>query len=432
MEEKEINPNKFPESYNYNQYAGIWTTAQDGVRLNTITYDSKYYFPMQSYSNGGNYQAEVKMENDSQIKLKNQNLNMEDENHWNQSKFQENMDIQENEEDESYQDKNQDGSSYDQGNKQQIQLKKKRGRKRKVRGENDGSTESEPDLFNYDRFMKKLGKKTRVHINVRMFALRTDVPRTKTLAEANPKMTREIKGNDKELATSSQIQKYPKNKINQIRKQASESHKIMIDDEMPIIEKKETITKQKIPSNDYDNQDDNIYSSDNLNMGRYNLRKRGPQKKYYDDEVDFEDESEFDLRRKMNYLDDYKQPPKATYVGASAAINRRPHANESKYQNKLKRKKRDDDEDYIEDDENEEEQDDLSQSNKMNNNKKQIMDQENGFSPSNPTQMRYMPQNAILNKYQPPQMQNQIQNPSQNQFSTQLTMSKFIKFLIEF
>lgn len=49
--------------------------------------------------------------------------------------------------------------------------KSKRGRKRKIKGMDEGSTESDTEVFNYDKFVKKVSKKgTRVHMNVRMYA----------------------------------------------------------------------------------------------------------------------------------------------------------------------------------------------------------------------------------------------------------------------
>ena len=52
--------------------------------------------------------------------------------------------------------------------------KSKRGRKRKHREPKDNSTESDSDVFDYDKFLKKISKKgTRVHVQVRMFAART-------------------------------------------------------------------------------------------------------------------------------------------------------------------------------------------------------------------------------------------------------------------
>lgn len=70
-----------------------------------------------------------------------------------------NMEVDKNDdEDESYQDRNQDDSSYSKGNKPQVQQKKKRGRKRKNREGLDGSTESDPELLNYDKYIKKVSK----------------------------------------------------------------------------------------------------------------------------------------------------------------------------------------------------------------------------------------------------------------------------------
>lgn len=314
------------------------TIAQDGVRSNTMTLDSKYHLPIQTYTNQTNYQVDSNMDIEDKVKSRNLNMDTGDDNRWVQSRLPEMMDMQDNEE-ESNPDKNQDESSYSRSTKQQLPAKKKRGRKRKIREDFDASSESEPDMFNYDRFIKKVSKKgTRVHVNVRMFALRTNVPGTKAQTQTIPKMAMGMKDENKEIVASNQIQKYPKNKINEIRKQASETLKHSIISEIPKVEKKEPLVKQNYTTSNYQKQNEDIYNDDNLNMGRYNLRKRGPQKKYYDDDGDFEDEQEFEPRRKSNYLDDYKQASKPSYFGAGTAVNRRAPVNDSQFQSKQKRK----------------------------------------------------------------------------------------------
>lgn len=98
--------------------------------------------------------------------------------------------------------------------------KSKRGRKRKHREPKDGSTDSDSELFDYDKFIKKVSKKgTRVHVNVRMFAVRTIVEGTKSVLQQNSKMSMGSKG-EKVVVPSGQGQPQTKQITNESPAQA--------------------------------------------------------------------------------------------------------------------------------------------------------------------------------------------------------------------
>lgn len=329
------------------------------------------------------------------------------------------MESGQNEEDvDSYHDKNQDESSYSRSYRAKGQ-QKKRGRKKKIKDGNENSTESDPELLNYDKFLKKVSKKgTRVHMNVRMFAVRTVVNGTKVLAQANPKMSMGPKGEEKVVDSSNQIQKYSKNKINEIRKAPQEAPKPQEIEEVPEI-KKSTSSKRSTGNTLPRQQSEEFYNMEGYDIGRYNLRKRGAQKKYYDDDPEFDDEIDASTRRKPNfqYEEDFRQAPR----NVNYNMNRRA-APEANYQSKAKRRK-DEDEDYIEEDD-AEDQDEYSDDKKAKESKK-LMDAGNSYNSTNMSQMGYMQQNKMPNQF-----------PMQNQFPNQMSKllcfvnsSKILKFL---
>jgi len=324
-----------------------------------------------------------------------------------------------NEEDaDSYHDKNQDESSYSRSYRAKGQ-QKKRGRKKKIKDGNENSTESDPELLNYDKFLKKVSKKgTRVHMNVRMFAVRTVVNGTKVLAQANPKMSMGPKGEEKVVDSSNQIQKYSKNKINEIRKAPQEAPKPQEIEEVPEI-KKSTSSKRSTGNTLPRQQSEEFYNMEGYDIGRYNLRKRGAQKKYYDDDPEFDDEIDASTRRKPNfqYEEDFRQVPR----NVNYNMNRRA-APEANYQSKTKRRK-DEDEDYIEEDD-AEDQDEYSDDKKAKESKK-LMEAGNSYNSTNMSQMGYMQQNKMPNQFP---MQNQFpnqMNPANNMMSMQGKMPQY-------
>lgn len=157
-EVKETHVDKYQESSNNRQYAGMYPTAQDGVGPDIMASDNRYHLPVETCANQISYQVASNAQAEDSSNLRNQNMDTGDDNRWVQSRLPENITMQENDE-ESNHDKNQDESSYSRSiQQQQVPEKKKRGRKRKIREDFDASSESEPDLFNYDRFVKKVSK----------------------------------------------------------------------------------------------------------------------------------------------------------------------------------------------------------------------------------------------------------------------------------
>lgn len=310
--------------------------------------------------------------------------------------------------DEQNTDRNQEESSYGKTATQKGP-KGKRGRKRKVKEGQDGSTESDADVFNYDKFIKRVSKKgTRVHMNIRMFANRTVVPGTTVLKQTNPKMAMGIKDDENPNNAANQIQKYSKTKINEIRKSSQlETPKAAPPKEepapVPAPARKETTKKSS--GNNFLHQGEDFYNVEGYDVGRYNLRKRGPQKKYYDDDPEFDDDLNIPMKSKDPYdEDEFRQVARAPPPG------RRRNAEES-YQSKSKRKKKDDDEDYVEEeDEDPEDQEDFSESKKKE--ARMANEAMNSFNPGGAPQFGGMPQNKMMNPYQ---MQNQFQSQNQNQ-----------------
>ena len=225
MDQRKYADNEFQDINMVSQHAGVSIRAQDGGRQNVTYNDNKFNRIQQNETNMSAYNLDVNRNTLNQNKIEESRFRYGVSMPTDLIQNEENVDMERNEdEDESYQDRNQEDSSYSKGIKQQAHQKKKRGRKRKNREGGEGSTESDPDMFNYDKFIKKVSKKgTRVHMNVRMFAIRTVVPGAKVLTQANPKMSMGPKWDENGVITTNQIQKYPKNKINEIRKQSNDA-----------------------------------------------------------------------------------------------------------------------------------------------------------------------------------------------------------------
>lgn len=161
-----------------NQYVAVSSRPQDGGRQNNFYNYSNFNRYQQNDVVQNVYQPEVCRNELAEIRQEESRIKYGGEAPNDFIQNEENMELDRNEdEDESYHDRNQEDSSYSKGNKPQTQQKKKRGRKRKNREGGDGSTESDPEMLNYDKFIKKVSKKgTRVHMNIRMFAVRTSMP----------------------------------------------------------------------------------------------------------------------------------------------------------------------------------------------------------------------------------------------------------------
>lgn len=225
--------------------------------------------------------------------------------------------------------------------------KSKRGRKKKNRAIHDGSTDSDSDLFNYDKFLKKVSKKgTRVHMNVRMFAVRTIVPGSKAVLQNVLKTAMNSKEGENLTSTTNNQQQKQKRKVEVVPKHDSQQQSAEEYGDSENINS----PSQKRSNSDYLHAGEDFYNVKGYDIGRYNLRRRTQQKKYYDDdpEVNEEDDDEGKQRKPYGYNDDYKQN-----YGANPGYVRRAGAPDTNFQNKSKRKKKDDDEDYVaeEDDE---------------------------------------------------------------------------------
>lgn len=145
------------------------------------------------------------------------------------------------------------------------------------------------------------------------------------------------KNDDNGVILPNQIQKYPKSKINEIRKLSNDVPRQPVIEPTPQPEQKMSNSKQKATANSYLNQQEDMYNLESYDVGRYNLRKRGPQKKYYDDDIDFDEEPDMEPRRKMIYNDEYKVVGKSSNYGIAPGVNRRTPV-ESNFQGKQKRK----------------------------------------------------------------------------------------------
>jgi len=274
--------------------------------------------------------------------------------------------------------------------------KSKRGRKRKNRNLHDGSSDSDIDLFNYDKFLKRASKKgTRVHMNVRMYALRTPVEGFTCLLRStlpveidqktqNSKKTNMVK--EKEIAPA---QMEPSEDIIKNEKEFAEQ------DFGPENSERQNSNK------DYLHAGEDFYNVDGYEAGRYNLRRRAAEKKYYVEDVEGEGELE-----NPRYLkaEQFKQVARPT-----------PGIGTSGY-NKKKRKKKEDDEEYVaEDDDDQEENDELTPDKlQMKNN---MMNMHN-----NMPQMNHQPfGNPGLPQMNPMAM---MGNPMQAQMGNQMSNQK--------
>lgn len=167
------------------------------------------------------------------------------------------------------------------GNIDGLKKKLKRGRKKKNRPIHDGETDSDSDIFNYDKFLRRVSKKgTRVHMNVRMYALRSIVSECKAILFKTPK----IEPNKQALNLKSSIvqtknQEKHQKKIAEAEKQAEKF------DEQDYENTPSAHSSSKKKSNqEYLHAGENFYDVDGYEAGRYNLRRRAATKKYYDDD----------------------------------------------------------------------------------------------------------------------------------------------------
>lgn len=328
----------------------------------------------------------------------------------------ENMETSNHNEEDSYHNARHDDATSQSRLKTKMDTtkKSKRGRKKKNRDGNDGSTESDSDLFNYDKFLKKVSKKgTRVHMNVRMLAIRTIVPGSKVVLQANSKMSMGNKGEEKAVVANTQNQQ--NQRVKMARAQEQEKH-LPMEDEVEDNERIDANSSNKGKS-DYLHAGEDFYNVDGYDVGRYNLRRRGAQKKYYDDDPELEDDDEpnYGGKKKEDYgymEDDYKQTSRKPNAGA--AYGRRVPDPESSYQSKTKRKKRDDDEDYVaEEDEEVDDQEDFS-ANKKANELPRGNEISNNFGATNVPPFGYMQQGSMPNQFS-----------MYGQFPGQNPMSKF-------
>lgn len=292
--------------------------------------------------------------------------------------------------------------------------KSKRGRKRKHKNPNEGSTDSDSDLFNYDKFLKKVSKKgTRVHVNVRQFAVRTVVPGSKVMLQTNPKMAMVTKDEEQKALKKPQPAPVEKKKVE--APIVNEDHYYNMD-EAGGSENIQT-PSQKKSNSDYLHAGEDFYNTQGYDIGRYNLRRRNNQKKYYDDDIDPEEDPEEAERQKnqYGYKDDYKQAQRnSNNYNPTPVQNRRNVAQDMNYQSKTKRRKKDDDEDYVaEDDDEYEENEDYSPNQKMGQGKG-MPDNKSNFNQMNPAQFGYMGQANVGGQF-----------PMNQQFNPQNQMSKF-------
>ena len=293
--------------------------------------------------------------------------------------------------------------------------KSKRGRKRKIRDTNEMSTDSDSEVFNYDKFMRKIGKKgSRVNATIRMHAVRTPVPGLKKAPVQNPKMSITEKMNNSMNEESSNVKGIKKKPLeisettqpSRANTNGNKESEESVKEDMPkaIIDEMKQIEGEAYAGElDINSQKKMLQAYESNNTVKlYNLRERRSTKKYYDEDPDLDEELGIEGDSRMAYgYTGYKSGRNQTY-GVNSNAPKRASTNEFKYQSKPKRKKRkDDDEDYIEEDDFEaEENDDYSPSLKNKNSGK--------YNPS------------MYNDYQ---MRNQM--PMQNHMMHQNNMSKF-------
>ena len=293
--------------------------------------------------------------------------------------------------------------------------KSKRGRKRKIRDTNEMSTDSDSEVFNYDKFMRKIGKKgSRVNATIRMHAVRTPVPGLKKAPVQNPKMSITEKMNNSMNEESSNVKGIKKKPLeisettqpSRANTNGNKESEESVKEDMPkaIIDEMKQIEGEAYAGElDINSQKKMLQAYESNNTVKlYNLRERRSTKKYYDEDPDLDEELGIEGDSRMAYgYTGYKSGRNQTY-GVNSNASKRASTNEFKYQSKPKRKKRkDDDEDYIEEDDFEaEENDDYSPSLKNKNSGK--------YNPS------------MYNDYQ---MRNQM--PMQNHMMHQNNMSKF-------
>ena len=227
--------------------------------------------------------------------------------------------------------------------------KSRRGRKRKNRDNLDCSTDSDSEIFNYDKFIKKVSKKgTRVHMNVRMYAIRSHVPGLKIAPVQITKLSITAKMNDN--MDPKQDQKLGVNN-SEVVPQSDPKPNVSqpVGDTTPMDEVSKNPDEASQALIDKMKKMEELYDPEGFDIGRYNLRRRASQKKYYDEDPDLDEELGLDPATNMAYNYHNFKGVCAQNYKPNSNLGRRNISNDAKFQNKTKRKKKkDDDEDYVE------------------------------------------------------------------------------------
>lgn len=193
--------------------------------------------------------------------------------------------------------------------------------------------------------------------------------------------------------------------------------------EKPKESSKEQEDASKALINQIQKIEEGLYDPEGYDVGRYNLRRRAAQKKYYDEDPDLDEElgMEPDPRIAYQYASNYKAGSRNQVYTANTNTARRGGSNDAKFQTKSKRrKKKDDDEDYVE---SEDDDGDYNDDYSLNSKKNQL-----GQQP-----MRQLPQNLPQKMPGNFPMPNQfgMQNPmmAQTQISRFMNFPLFFKYL---
>lgn len=197
--------------------------------------------------------------------------------------------------------------------------KSKRGRKKKNRNLHDGSSDSDIDLFNYDKFLKRASKKgTRVHMSERMYALRTPVEGFTALLQAAP-----IETPEKPPRKGSELSKSKKaaKPVEPTPAQMEPAEEIKNEIEQPEEELPPVESKSKNSNKDYLHAGEDFYNTEGYEAGRYNLRRRAKQQSYFD-EADGEGDGENHQAAKH---EEFKQAPLRNPGFATAGYGKLPN-----------------------------------------------------------------------------------------------------------
>jgi len=106
-------------------------------------------------------------------------------------------------------------------------------------------------------------------------------------------------------------------------------------------------SNRKSSNNEYLHAGEDFYNVDGYESGRYNLRKRGGTKKYYDENMELEEDIEMNKYKKAMMAEEYNQNNTGVNSGFGMGGYAKTLGSDSNKRNKQRRKKKDDDEDYV-------------------------------------------------------------------------------------